>query len=131
MEPLDGGVSVFVHVPFTVSRPIQALSMAFLATQEDWSSVKFSSRPECNYGFAVPHYGFHLVEREYSETPLPSDISGGPKQLAPNKQYYLLQERHFSYSPCRITDYEELDPKELRVKLTTLHAEDVLNKGGE
>ena len=131
VESPGGGVTIFVHVPFTVSRPIQARSMAFLATPEDWESVKFSSMPQCNFGFPAPSYGFHLVEREYSESPLPSDISDGPKQLAPNKQYYLLQERHFSYSLCRVTDYEELDPKELRVKLTTLHAEDVLNKGGE
>jgi hypothetical protein len=125
-----GGVIIFLHVPFTVSRAVRARSLAFLATLEDSPTLKFSSKPECNDGYEEPPYGFHLVDREYSESPLPSYVIRGSQQLEPNKQYYLLQERHFS-PRCRVSDYQDFDPTQLHVTLTTRWAEDVLDKGGE
>jgi hypothetical protein len=124
----DGGVTIFLHVPFTVSRTIQARSLAFLATLENSPLIKFSPKPECSNGYEVPAYGFHVVDREYFEPPLPIYVTGTKivsEQLEPNKQYYLLQERHFDHSSCRASDYREFEPKQLRVTLTTSHAEAV------
>jgi len=45
------------------------------------------------------------------------------EQLAPNRQYYLLRELHFSYSMCRTSDYEDFDPKQLNVALDVAGAQ--------
>ncbi|HEV8369933.1 MAG TPA: hypothetical protein VGQ39_18400 [Pyrinomonadaceae bacterium] len=116
-----GGVTVFVHVPFTVERTVQARSLNILATSNEESpDVRYSSNPECNSGFGRPPYGFHIVDREYNEPPIPSYLSG-PKivseQLDPGRQYYLLRELHFSNSRCRVLDYQDFDPKQLNVAL--------------
>lgn len=129
-----GGIIMFLHVPFTVSRTVQARSLGFLANLENSASVKFSSKPQCDDAYVEPSYGFHVVDREYIERPLPPEFSGTvivSPQLEPNKQYYLLQEKHFSYEPCRVSDYQEFDPKQLRITLTTSEAERVLNEGDE
>jgi len=132
VEVPSGGVIIFVHVPFTVSRPVRSRSLAFLASPYNWM-IKFSSRPECNYGSPDPPYGYHLVDREYSESPLPSYVSGTKivsRQLEPNKQYYLLKEERFS-PQCHLSDFDEFDPSQLPLTLTTEHAEEVIRKGGE
>ena len=127
-----GGVIMFLHVPFTVSRTVQARSLAFLASPEPSSGITFSPRPECNVeDFHQPVYGFHLVDREYSEPPLPSYVTGTKvvsRQLQPGKQYYLLQEKYFVHNDCRVSDFRDFDPKQLRVTLTTRWAEEDLRR---
>jgi len=130
VDSSGGGVIIFLHVPFTVERSVSARSVSILTSQENSRSLKFSSRPECDRSFAVPTYGFHIVDRDYSGSPL-ANWSSGTKivsaQLDPNKQYYLLQERHFTYAPCRVSDYEEFEPKNFHVNLSTADAERILN----
>ena len=65
---------------------------------------------------------------------MPSYVTGREivsRPLEPNKQYYLLQEIHFTHSLCRVLDYQDFDPMQLRVTLTTRWAEEVLNEGGQ
>ena len=122
-----GGVTLFVHVPFTVDRIVQARSLNILATRGDLAAnARYAASPECNSSFSTPPYGFHVVDRQYSEPPLPSYMSGMKvvsEQLAPNRQYYLLRELHFSYSMCRTSDYEDFDPKQLNVALDVAGAQ--------
>ena len=120
VEDQGGGVTLFLHVPFTVDRIVQARSLNILAPSVLAPDTKYSANRECNSGYSTPPYGFHVVDREYSEPPLPSYVSGTEvvsKQLAPNRKYYLLRELHFGYSKCRISDYEDFDPKQLNVAL--------------
>jgi hypothetical protein len=117
----NGGVTLYLHVPFEVARTVQAWSLNVLAASNDSDPhIRYSSNPNCNSGFPVPPYVFHIVDREYDKPPLPTYLSG-PKvvsgQLQPGKQYYLLREIHFSYSLCRISDYQDFDPKQLKVTL--------------
>jgi hypothetical protein len=114
-----GGVLMLVHVPFTVSRPVRAWSLALLVRIQ--YPVQFSTNPRCNDGFVAPTPGFHVVDREYDQSPMPSLL--GPmlvsEQLEPNKQYYLIQEKHFSYSPCKVSDFQEFDEKQIHAMLST------------
>jgi len=133
VEMPNGGVVMFLHVPFTVSRIVQAHSLDWLAMFENRDLHRFSPREDCDDSFEVPDHGFHIVDREYSEPPFPiyatrTEIVS--RQLNPNKQYYLLQEIHFPNTTCRVSDYQGFDPKELRVILSTSNAEQVLSDGG-
>lgn len=116
-----GGVTLFLHVPFEVARTVQSRSLNILVTSNDSDPhVRYSSNPNCNSGFSVPAYGFHIVDREYTEPPLPIYVSGMKivsEQLEPGEQYYLLRELHFGFSRCRVSDYQDFDPKQLKVTL--------------
>jgi hypothetical protein len=128
----EGGIIMFLHVPFTVSRTVQARSLEYLAEPEESSDITFSRRPECNVeDFHQPPNSFHLVDREYAEPPLPSYLKGRlvvSPEMQPGKQYYLLQEKYFIHSHCRVSDFRDFDPKQLRVTLTTRWAEEELQK---
>jgi hypothetical protein len=117
----SGGVTIFMHVPFIVDRTVQSQSVNILVTSPDSSSkVRYSSKPECNNGFGVPTYNFHIVDREFTEPAFPGSISGTmyvSKQLHAGVQYYLMRELHFGYSPCRVSDYRDFDPKQFNVTL--------------
>jgi hypothetical protein len=119
----NGGVTLFLHVPFTVTRTVQARSMNILATLETSErNIRYSSDPNCNGKYHVPPYGFHIVDREYVEPPLPIYVTGmkvASEQLQPDRQYYLLREMHFGYSLCRVSNYQDFDPKQLNVTLNT------------
>ena len=133
VELPHGGVVMLVHIPFTVTRTVQAHSFDFLAMFENRNLQKFSPRHVCDDNFERPDYVFHIVEREYSEPPFPSYDSRSEvvsRQLIPGKQYYLLKEIHFEMSTCHLSDYQGFDPKELRVILSTSDAEQVLKEGG-
>jgi hypothetical protein len=121
-----GGVTLFVHVPFTVERIVQARSLNILATRGDLApNARYAASAECNSVSSTPPYGFHIVDHEYSEPPLPSYVTGTKivsKDLAPGRQYYLLRELHFGYSKCRTSDYEDFDPKQLNVTLDVAYA---------
>ena len=117
----NGGVIFFLHVPVTVDRTIRAHSLNILVTSNESSlDIRYSSDPECNSGYGKPSYGFHVVDREYTESPLPIYHSGRKivsEQLQPGTQYYLLRELHLGNSQCRVSDYEDFDPKQIRVTL--------------
>ena len=114
-----GGVTFYVHVPFTVDRTIRANSLTILITTNELSSdIQYSSRPECNSASGAPTHGFHIVDREYTGPSPPIYRTGREivsDQLHPGKQYYLLRELYFGHSLCRISDYDDFDPKQLRV----------------
>ena len=126
VEAPSGGVTLFLHVPFIVDRAVQARSLNILVTSnEPTLGVRYSSSPECNGGFGVPSYGFHVVEREYTEPPLPNYTSGAmivSERLQPGRPYYLVRELHFGHSRCRLSDYQDFDPKQLNVALDAFAA---------
>jgi hypothetical protein len=126
----NGGVALFIHVPFTVTKVIRAQSLMVLAPiQYPRTDIKYSSNPFCNSGYDSPPYGFHLVDREYTESPLPSHVTGTEivsEELEPNKHYYLLRELYFTHFSCRISDYDDFDVRQLNIKLNTARAKGTL-----
>jgi hypothetical protein len=125
----ESGPIILLHVPFVVDRIVQSRSLNILVTSRRPSSgVKYSSKPECNDAATEPSNGFHIVDREFTEPPLPV-YEPGTKiirgQLKPGVQYYLLQELHFS-SACRVSDYDDFDPKQFTVAVDLVAAEDGL-----
>ena len=123
----DGGVTLFLHVPFTVTKIVRSRSLMILAPLHlSENDIKFSANPYCNSGYEKPSYGFHLVDREFTESPLPSYVSGTEivsEELLPEKRYYLLRELHFPYSGCKTSDYDDFDPQQLNITLNTSRAE--------
>jgi hypothetical protein len=93
IQNTERGVVMFLHVPFTVSRIVSSKSLLLLAPWKPESDLKFSSNPYCHAN-GEPLYGFCLVDREYTESPLPADIIGRkvvPEKLEPEKRYFLLR----------------------------------------
>jgi hypothetical protein len=126
-------VVMLVHIPFTVTRTVQAHSFDILAVFDNRNLQRFSPRQECDDNFERPDYVFHIVDREYADPPFPSydsRIEVVSPQLIPNKQYYLLKEIHFGMASCHLSDYQGFDPKELRVILSTSDAEQTLRDDG-
>ena len=125
-----GGVTLFMHVPFNVDKTVQAHSLNILVVSNDASpSVRYSSTRECNSGFGLPTHGFHIVDREFTEPPMPRYVSGRKivsPQLQPGIQYYLLRELRFGYSLCRVSDYSDFDPKQLSVAVDVSLAKEPL-----
>lgn len=125
-----GGVVLFLHVPFTVTKTVQARSLMILAPLHlSENTIKYSSNSYCNSGFEKPSYGFHLVDREFAESPFPSYVSGTKivsEELEPNKRYFLLRELYFTHSSCKISDYDNFDVRQLNITLSTARAEETL-----
>ena len=122
----NGGVALYLHVPFTVERTVYARSVLFLAPIQPERDVKFSSNPSCNRHYESPPYGFHIVDREYTESALPPHVTGTKmvaEQLEPDKTYFLLRELYFTNSICKISDYDEFDVKQFKIMLDISRAE--------
>ncbi len=113
----SGGVTLFMHVPFMVEKTVQSHSLNILVRSNESSpDVRYSSTPECNSHSGLPTHGFHIVDREFTEPPMPRYVSRTKivsTQLQPGTQYYLLRELRFGYSPCRVSDYSDFDSKQL------------------
>jgi hypothetical protein len=125
----NSGVTLFLHVPFTVTREVRSLSLNILAELERFD--RYSPNANCNDGYNVPPYGFHVVDREYDEPPLPSYVSGTKvvsERLQPGRTYYLLREVHFGGSQCTVEDYRDFDATRLKATLNTSRALDELKK---
>jgi hypothetical protein len=122
----NGGVALYIHVPFTITKIVRAKSLMILAPIQPERDIKFSSNPFCNSGYGEPPYGFHIVDREYTESPLPSYVTGTKiisEELEPNKRYFLLRELYFTHSSCRISDYDDFDERQLNIMLDASRAE--------
>jgi hypothetical protein len=126
-----GGASLFLHVPVIVDRTVESNSLNILVTsKEPDEGVRYSARPECNNAATDPPYGFHVVDREFTEPPLPVYTSGTRiirGQLNPGVQYYLL--RQLDFAPmCRVSDYADFDPKQITVALDLAAAKEYLEE---
>jgi len=70
------GVVILLQVPFSVTRTVRSQSLMFLTPILPERDIKFSSNPLCNSASGKPTYGFHIIDREFTEPPLPSQIRG-------------------------------------------------------
>jgi hypothetical protein len=129
----SGHVILFLHIPFTVTETVQAKSLRFLTpTILSKGGVRFSinPNPHCNIiTFEEPSHSFHIVSREYTESPIPFNLSGpvtDAKLLEPNKYYYLLRLLHFESTNCKTSEYEDFDPKVLNITLNTERAKQII-----
>jgi hypothetical protein len=129
----DGGVVLFLHVPFTVTKAVQAQSLRYLAPYRlSVNPIRYSVKPYCNDPHEEPTYGFHLVLREHTGSQKPSSTSITEivaDKLQPAKRYYLLRELHFIHPSCRVSDYDDFDPQELEIRLDISRAEQTLLNG--
>lgn len=125
----NGGVVMYIHVPFTTTKIVRAKSLSLLIPLPHYEkSSKFSSNPSCNSGIQNPQYGFYIVDQEHNEPPLPSRSTAvhaivSDEELEPNKRYFLLRELYFSTATCKISDYDDFDERDLTIKLNTSRAE--------
>jgi hypothetical protein len=125
----NGGVVMFLHVPFTTNKIVRAKSLSLLIPLPHYEkSSKFSSNPSCNSGISNPQYGFYIVDQEHNQPPVPSRSTAvhaivSDEELEPNKRYFLLRELYFSAATCKISDYDDFDERDLTIKLNTSRAE--------